>query len=800
MRIAFTAPLKPPDWPTPSGDRTLARAFLSALRHAGHEVATPAPLRTFDRSGDPERQRRMQHLATRLGDRLIRRYEAGDQPPPDLWFTYHLYHKAPDWIGPRVARALGIPYVVVEASLSPKAAIGPWAQGHRAVEAALTEARLVLFLNKRDRTAIEGTYVPTKRCVDLPAIADLAPFLSAFRAWTAAGASDAHTRQAARKKIRAEFIHQSEAVKLNDETPLLITAAMMRDGDKLSSYQTLAVAMARLGARPWHLLIAGDGSARHDVEHAFSSHVNAGRVTFCGALQPSELAERMAASDLFVWPAHNEALGMAAVEAQAAGVPVVLGRDGDQASLMAENKTGFLVDGHDPQALANQIAQCLDATPHAREIRSLAAHDRAAKVHDIPAVADRLTELLNVARVPRVLIHVQHLLGVGHVRRAEALALALRNAGANVSIATGGFPVADAFADFDVCQLPPVRASDASFGALWDENDQEVDETWWQTRRAALLDFAETVDPDIILTEHFPFGRRPFRAEIIPLLERFGGRALTVASVRDVLVRKPPDKDRSAWAADLVERLYDAVIVHGDERVMPFADTFRSAERIAHKVQYSGFIANAPVTSNMSPLTWWGGATENPTGAKVIEDGTGEVIVSAGGGAVGAQLLDAALEARRSGCLSDRTWRFLVGRNMEPAAFERLRATALDRAIIEWARPDFRVLLGRAALSISQAGYNTMMDILVTRCRALVVPFETPSETEQRDRADRFAAKGLLHCLPSAELTPDSLANMAEAAAAPRLDGATRSAEIIAELWRGRLRERAQTVEGTTRS
>ena len=138
MRIAFYAPLKPPDHPVPSGDRRVARLFLEALRLAGHEPFVASRLRSFDRGGDPLRQARLAALGRRAAERLLRRWRRTPQAAPQLWFTYHLYYKAPDWLGPAVSRALGIPYVVAEASHAPKAArAAPGTLGHRAVADAL---------------------------------------------------------------------------------------------------------------------------------------------------------------------------------------------------------------------------------------------------------------------------------------------------------------------------------------------------------------------------------------------------------------------------------------------------------------------------------------------------------------------------------------------------------------------------------------------------------------------------------------------------------------------------------------
>ena len=128
MRVAFYSPLKPPDHPVPSGDRRMARLLIQALELAGHEVELPARMRSHDPTGNRLRQARLGLLGYGLVMRVLRRYEAC--PPdvlPQAWLTYHLYYKAPDYIGPLVATALGIPYLVAEASVANKRAHGPWA-------------------------------------------------------------------------------------------------------------------------------------------------------------------------------------------------------------------------------------------------------------------------------------------------------------------------------------------------------------------------------------------------------------------------------------------------------------------------------------------------------------------------------------------------------------------------------------------------------------------------------------------------------------------------------------------------
>src|SRR5438067_7209069 len=154
MRIAFYAPLKPPDHAVPSGDRQIARLFVEALRQGGHQPFVASRVRSFDGAGDARHQARIGALGQRTAKRLVKRWRERPDAAPELWFTYHLYYKAPDWLGPAVSAALGIPYVIAEASAAPKRAGGSWQVGHRAVEEALRRAELVLGLNPADRECV----------------------------------------------------------------------------------------------------------------------------------------------------------------------------------------------------------------------------------------------------------------------------------------------------------------------------------------------------------------------------------------------------------------------------------------------------------------------------------------------------------------------------------------------------------------------------------------------------------------------------------------------------------------------
>lgn len=371
----------------------------------------------------------------------------------------------------------------------------------------------------------------------------------------------------------------------------------------------------------------------------------------------------------------------------------------------------------------------------------------------------------------RAFLYVQHLLGIGHLQRMALLARALRAAGCEATLVSGGVPVAAIPVDV---QLPPARAADLGFRRLVGEDGKPVSDDWKRERAARLLDvwrrFHDSGPAGALVTELFPFGRRQMRFELLPLLEdaqRVARRPLVVCSVRDFI---QPNAAREDEAASLFERYYDRVLVHGDERLAGFERTFAAAGRLAGKLHYTGYVVAEPPAAGSA-------------------DGSGEVIVSAGGGAVGARLLETALRARPHTLLRDATWRLLAGVNASEAQMRSLFQLAPAGTPIERHRSDFRSLLRNAALSISQGGYNTVGEILQARVRSVIVPFAADGESEQTLRAQALVERGAAQMLAESALTPQALAdavNRAVRAERPpadlvALDGARRSAELLRE-------------------
>jgi predicted glycosyltransferase len=378
----------------------------------------------------------------------------------------------------------------------------------------------------------------------------------------------------------------------------------------------------------------------------------------------------------------------------------------------------------------------------------------------------------------RALIAVTHLLGSGHLVRAMHLAGALGSAGYETVLVSGGMaPRAAPEGAFGFVQLPPVKVEGVDFRNLLDEHGTPIDDARRLERRVLLADLAARLRPDLVITEHFPFGRRQLAGEFLGLIEAAKAanpKTLVLASIRDVLVT--PRADRVVEVHQRIAAHFDAVLVHGDAGLLPLEASWPVPPELAAKLHYTGYLtgSEAPVT----PLP------------------SGEIVVSGGGSGAALPLFDLAIATARLRGGGTR-WRILAGQGVAEPEFARLQANAAGHVTVERARSDFPALLAGCALSISQAGYNTVLDLVRAGRPAIVVPFDAGNETEQTIRAQAMARAGLARCLRlsgTEALTPEMLAAAVESALAepaPRplaidRDGARNAVSIIARLLVGR--------------
>ena len=170
------------------------------------------------------------------------------------------------------------------------------------------------------------------------------------------------------------------------------------------------------------------------------------------------------------------------------------------------------------------------------------------------------------------------------------------------------------------------------------------------------------------------------------------------------------------------------------------------------------------------------------------------MLISAGGGAVGERLLRAALAARPVSRYAAAPWLLVGGHNLPAATFDLLAADLPAGCALERYRPDLAALMGRCEVSVSQAGYNTVVEGLAAGARMVLVPFAAGEEDEQEQRAGRLVALGLAERVGEADVDGPSLAAAIDRIGArPRpdpalwsYDGAARSAAIVAGMVRER--------------
>ncbi len=387
-----------------------------------------------------------------------------------------------------------------------------------------------------------------------------------------------------------------------------------------------------------------------------------------------------------------------------------------------------------------------------------------------------------------VLFYCQHALGMGHFVRSIALAERLAADFRVVFLNGGALPDGLTFpANVERIDLPPLGMTEE--GALISLTAAFTPEAALDHRRDRMVQLLTTIRPDVLLIELFPFGRRKFEAELRPLVEaarasrrpdgepslshdRQAATPLIVSSVRDLLVTGRRDQQRfDDRAAGLCDRYFDLVLVHADPALASFEESFRPSEPLRTPIIHTGFIGR-PV----------------PPASDTTRSG---VVVSAGGGLVGEPLFRDAVDAHRENYPLTGLHTTIVAGPFAPAStrewLQRVAADTPGLRVVPCV-PDLRPLLQRAAISVSQCGYNTALDVVTTGTPALVVPFGDGAENEQQRRAERLAARGLLRWLPASPCDGARLAaairdmqTFVPAAVGLQVSGAERTARILRE-------------------
>ena len=383
---------------------------------------------------------------------------------------------------------------------------------------------------------------------------------------------------------------------------------------------------------------------------------------------------------------------------------------------------------------------------------------------------------------PAILFYCQHSLGMGHLVRSLALAECLGRR-FRVMLLNGGRlpPTIRVPSNIQLVNLPPLGIDEANQLV---SHDKRISVKRALDRRQKMIRVAfDNLRPVAVLVELFPFGRKKFANEILPLLHVARAketRALVVCSLRDILVSRSSNQhehdDRAAaWANEF----FDLVLIHSDPSFARFEESFHSSVPLQVPIKYTGFVV----------------PTSGPT--STLETRQKRIVVSAGGGIAGEPLLRLAIEAHDYLQEDPEVeMKVIAGPFLSEESWRALRLLARNRKQLRLVRQvtDLCSELSGAAVSISQAGYNTCLDVLRAKAPAILVPFAKEDEDEQRRRALRLQDLGAVKVIEQKDLTAKQLAAeirrlMNSKLATPALDlnGAENSAALIESMTAARM-------------
>lgn len=338
-----------------------------------------------------------------------------------------------------------------------------------------------------------------------------------------------------------------------------------------------------------------------------------------------------------------------------------------------------------------------------------------------------------LVRSCRILIYSHDTFGLGHIRRARAIANAIVGADATVSIIiVTGSPVVGNFEygdGIDYVRLPGVvKQPDGDYVSL--SLRMPLDECV-ALRESIIRQTAVSFDPDILIVDKEPTG---FRGEILPTLDFVKARGTRIVlGVRDILDEPEalvPEWERKGAAAALAQ-YYDNVLVYGLREVYEPLACLNLPQSVEDRTVYTGYLRRElPREPN---LTRYPKLTKGDF-----------LLVTTGGGGDGAGLMDWVISAYESRPTLDLPALLVFGpfipRDMRRAFMERVGRLKNVDAISFDAK--LERLMDRAAGVVAMGGYNTFCEILSLDKKALIVPRATP-RLEQTIRARRASALGL---------------------------------------------------------
>lgn len=378
----------------------------------------------------------------------------------------------------------------------------------------------------------------------------------------------------------------------------------------------------------------------------------------------------------------------------------------------------------------------------------------------------------------RLMFYCQHILGIGHLIRSMEIVRGLTT-DFEVTFINGG-EVVEGFqspAGVEVINLPAIK-TDEEFRELQIPAEFQTVEQLFEVRRDQMLQIFRRVQPDALMVELFPFGRRRFSAELVPLLEMAKDSGTEViCSLRDIVVTKQ-DRDRhEEKICTLMNRYFDLLLIHGDAAFMPLEISFSRIQDLKCDVHYTGYVVQQEKHEST--------VIANPAEQSPL------ILTSVGGGRFGHELLEAVAQA--SAILEQQIphhIRMFTGPFAPDFILQRMQAIAAQRTnlTVERYTPNLLHYMRQSDLSISMAGYNTTMNVLMTGVRSMLLPFTGNDDQEQRMRSERLQELGIVSVIQQQELEPERFAckildclQQSPAAVSFDVQGVEKTAQLVRE-------------------
>ncbi len=350
-----------------------------------------------------------------------------------------------------------------------------------------------------------------------------------------------------------------------------------------------------------------------------------------------------------------------------------------------------------------------------------------------------------------LMFYCQHILGIGHLIRSMEIVRGLTQDFKICFINGGeviqGFQIPEGV---EVVNLPPIK-TDSEFHDLQIPEGFESVEALMEVRRDQLLEVLERLQPEVLMVELYPFGRRRFSTELVPLLEqaKIVGTKV-VCSLRDIVVTKQDQARHEDKVCKLMNRYFDQLLIHGDPQFMPLEESFSRVRDLICDVHYTGYVVQCERDSSPIELN-----------APSLKFNKPLILATVGGGRFGHELLDCVAQSSSllEALIPHHIYMF-AGPFCPDDVFLRLQEIANSRSNLTVDRytPNLLNYMKEADLSISMAGYNTTMNVLTTGVRSMLLPFMGNDDQEQRIRSEKLEDLGIVHVIRPEELNPQRFA------------------------------------------